>query len=108
VADRQAVGGGARAPSARVPGSGSRTHLLVAVLLGALTVAAFAAAGPGRVPYRALAPLVLALAAVQATLQVLFYMHLRRYDRWITLFFIAAAVLAVFIAWVVWYLLVIH
>ena len=91
-----------------VPGSGRRTHLLVALLLAALTVASFVVAGRSHLPYRALAPLILTLAAVQAALQVLFYMHIRRNDKAVTLFFLAAAVLAVFIAWVVWYLLVIH
>lgn len=95
----------ARGKGRPVPGSGARTHLLVALLLGLLTAAAFAAAGARRLPYRALAPLLLSLAGIQATLQVLFYMHLRRNDRLVTLFFTAAAVLAVFIAWVVWYLL---
>ena len=82
------------------------SHAAVAALLAILTVAAFLATARSGLGYRALAPL--ALAAVQVTLQVVFYMHLRRADRMITLFFVAASVLAVFIAWIVWYLLVVR
>lgn len=103
---RRARGG--PAPGRAVPGASMASHAAVAVLLALLTIAAFVATARSGLGYRALAPLVLSLAAVQVTLQVLFYMHLRRADRMITVFFVAAGVLAVFIAWVVWYLLVLR
>ncbi len=106
-AEAGASGAGARQGSA-VPGAGRGSHLAVAGVLALLTIAAFTLTARGGLGYRALAPVVLAMAGVQAVVQVLFSMHLRQNDRLITLFFVAAGVLGVFIAWIVWYLLVLR
>ncbi len=54
-----------------------RTHAVVAVVLGILTIIAFVAVGKGLLPTGLILPVLLFLALVQVCLQVLFYMRLR-------------------------------
>ena len=54
-----------------------KTHVVVALVLGVLTIIAFVGVGKGLLPTALILPVLLFLALVQVCLQVLFYMRLR-------------------------------
>lgn len=75
-----------------------RTHALVAVVLGVLTIIAFVAVGKGLLPTGLILPVLLFLALVQVCLQVLFYMRLRWDHRKFAVVFVSGLGLAVVIS----------
>lgn len=89
-AESTASGSGPQVPA--------RTHLLVALVLAALTLFAFVAAGERLIGTRALVPILLAMALLQILLQALYYMRLRFSPRLWAGFFAAGVVLACLVA----------
>ncbi len=83
-------------PAGRAVGT-TRVHLLVAILLAALTIVAFVSVGGHLLPVGWLIPLLLVLAAAQVCMQLLYYMRLKWDRRIFALLFGGGVALAVLI-----------
>lgn len=79
-------------------GAATRTYVVVAVILVALTVLAFGMVARHALPLAILLPLLLMLAVAQVALQALYWMHLDRGSRMFSMFFASGLAVAALVA----------